>query len=70
MAVLIAAIARATWRWRHEIPPKTMSAFIIWLPKMAFITYKGEVPMSPYIIPKETKTKSFNMDSKCKIKKK
>jgi hypothetical protein len=34
-----------------EIPPKTTSALITLSPRMAFITYKGDVPISPYIIP-------------------
>jgi hypothetical protein len=31
----------------QDIPPKTISAFIKWEPIMAFITYNGEVPISP-----------------------
>ena len=35
----------------HESPPRINSGFIVLSPMIAFITYKGDVPMSPYIIP-------------------
>ena len=38
----------------QEIPPKTISDVIAYCPKIAFITYNGEVPISPKIIPNVT----------------
>ena len=38
-----------------EIPPNTTSGLIACEPIMEFITYNGEVPISPKIIPNVTK---------------
>ncbi len=40
----------------HEIPPSTNPASIVCCPMMALITYKGDVPISPKIIPSVTKS--------------
>ena len=52
--IYLKVVCKVSVQKTQDIPPYTKASVIALLPMMELITYNGEVPISPYIIPNAT----------------